>query len=196
MYENELRFEKCKKMAYSIAHQFCITKYSAFMDREDLEQSALLYLWKATESFDESNNKAKFSTYAYRFIYNGLVNELIMVSNNNPELSHERFDIESEKSLDLNESGIYGISDPSAESELSYNLTKIDLEMQLKQLRTKNIKTKKSTTKKRLDSGITILEKILSGMTPGEIMNDLRMPVYTYRRCVTKAREELKANFK
>ena len=61
---NEEMFEKNIKIAYKIANRYRINYLSEY---EDIKQIALLALWKAVLTF---NNTNAFSTYAYVVISN------------------------------------------------------------------------------------------------------------------------------
>ena len=65
------RIEDNVKIAYHVANKFTPT---VMVDEDDLKQTALWGLHKATKSFKEE--KGKFSTFAYRIIRNEIIKEL------------------------------------------------------------------------------------------------------------------------
>lgn len=64
MTPNQL-FNENLKLAYHLASKY----HSTHMDRDDLQQIALIGLWRAAVAFDESKGN-KFSTLAWRYIKN------------------------------------------------------------------------------------------------------------------------------
>lgn len=68
--ENEL-FDKNKKLAYMVAGRF----HTTLIEKDDLQQLALIGLWKACETYEKSKGY-KFSTYAVRCCKNEILKVL------------------------------------------------------------------------------------------------------------------------
>ncbi len=77
---NEEMFNQNKKLAYKIASQYLINYKNEY---EDIKQIALLGLWKAILTFDNTHT---FSTYAYTVIRNE-INYYLRTNNKNMSMS-------------------------------------------------------------------------------------------------------------
>lgn len=90
MKTREQLFEENMKIAYKVAHNF-IQKLNLYNEEEDVFQEALIGLWKATESYDESK-KIKFSTFAYKYCTTALYNISVTSSTKNEREKMKRND--------------------------------------------------------------------------------------------------------
>lgn len=72
-------FEENQNLVYHVLNRY----YPTYVKDEDLKQDALLGLWKACLTFDES--KAKFSTYATQCIINS-IRHTLRSRNKRPEI--------------------------------------------------------------------------------------------------------------
>lgn len=114
----EQLFEENYKLAYSVLWR----KYPTYANDEDIQQEALIGLWKACTTYD--NKKTQFSTYAYSCIVNQVKLYFRDHADKVDVLSMEMF-IE-DKELSLEEL----IADPMATISDSY----LDLKMFLNNL--------------------------------------------------------------
>lgn len=185
--ENENDFlKKYEKIAYKIAAKFDLEGYLD-MEREDINQLALMYLWEATHSYDE-NKGASFSTYAYIYIYNKLANFFTQKNSVKNRSNMQHVDL-----ANLTEDGTDGyetiLEAPSGdENSISYQTLRLDIEMQLQKLK----KQSKGLRGQTVFKGVRILEGLLNGEEPEEIREKMNISSSVYKKCLYHARTALK----
>lgn len=185
--ENENEFlDKYGKMAYKVAGKFVIEGYHD-IEREDINQLALLYLWEATKSYDETKG-VSFITYAYIYIYNNLANYFTKKNLKKNKVDTERVELTG---LTDNETDGYETileAPGNDENSISYYNLRIDIEMQLQKLK----KQSKNTKAQTIFKGVHILEGLLKGEEPEEIKARMKMSNSVYKKCLYCARDALK----
>jgi len=181
-------FDKYSKMAYKLASKFFIEEYRD-MEKEDVVQFALLYLWEAKNNYDE-NKGASFSTFAYIYVYNRLANEFTRINSVKNQgnmkvvnLTH----ITEEDEIDGYETTLEA---PLDENDISYRDLLLDIEMQLNKLK-KQSETMKGQT---LFRGIRIIESLLMGEEAKEIEKKLNISHSVYKKCLYHVRGILRTN--
>lgn len=186
MHDEDVFFEEYKKIAYKIASRFLIENY-ADIEKEDIEQLALIYLWEATKSYDEKRG-ASFSTYAHIYIYSKLTNDFQKANSLKNRANINRADL-----ANLTEDGKDGydtiLESPPDENSIAYQNLKLDIEMQLQKLK----KRARNTRGQSLSKGIHIIECLMDGETPLEIRKEMGMNEGVYKQCLYHARSALKA---
>jgi len=78
-----------EKLAYKVAHKFTP---KVMVDFDDIKQMALIGLYKAAKSFDESKG-VKFSTYAYRVATNEVLQEMRKFKNTSESIDEMEMDV-------------------------------------------------------------------------------------------------------
>lgn len=185
--ENEKDFlDKYGEMAYKIAGRFVIEAYRD-IEREDINQLALLYLWEATKSYDNTKG-ASFCTYAHIYIYNNLVNYFTKKNLKKNQADFERIELKNVN--DENADGYDTMLEAQSndENSISYYNLRIDIEMQLQKLK-KQSRNKKAQT---VFKGVRILEAILNGEEPEEIRAKMNISNSAYKTYLHHARNALR----
>ena len=181
--ENEKDFlDKYGEMAYKIAGRFVIEAYRD-IEREDINQLALLYLWEATKSYDNTKG-ASFCIY----IYNNLVNYFTKKNLKKNQADFERIELKNVN--DENADGYDTMLEAPSndENSISYYNLRIDIEMQLQKLK-KQSRNKKAQT---VFKGVRILEAILNGEEPEEIRAKMNISNSAYKTYLHHARNALR----
>lgn len=186
--KNDTEFvEKYGKIAYKIATKFDIDGYRD-MEKEDLIQLALLYLWESTSSYDETKG-ASFSTYAYVYVYNNLANYFTKKNAQKNKANISRTDLTGFEEDEDKKNTEDSIAAPNDEMSISYRNLRIDIEMQLQKLKAQSMTTKGKTVFR----GVRILEGLLNGEEPSEIRAKMQISDGVYKKCLFHARNALRS---
>jgi RNA polymerase sigma factor (sigma-70 family) len=185
-------FDQNENLAHSIANSFYSVKQT-YVDCEDIHQQALLFLWEAIWIFKEEFGN-KFSTFATMYIRNKMVDYFRHINSQKCQGDYNRVDIEkfgNDKDGEL-ENGLESLiaDKETSEENLQYNLLKIDIEMQLRNMNTSHKLNKNKKT------GIEILGRILMGENSVDIMDNMGLEKGMFNRCLYVARQELKVRMR
>lgn len=185
-YMNDDEFiEKYKNLAYSIARSF-YTARNVYVDRDDVNQMALMYLWQARTYYDKSQ-KTDFITFANIYIHNQLLDYFRKLNTQKRQGDYNRVNMSGIG--DDEEDHIESLKDNyNGENSLSYRLLQLDIEMQLKKMKDR----KKNQKKKTALLGIEIIERIMSGEKSDEIMKQMDLDRNRYNYILSITRAELK----
>lgn len=141
---------------------------------------AVLYLLEAKYGFDESRG-VPFGAFAYNSIYNRFCSyfEYLQAEKRQyirADLYHTGKDEGNsfELSIPAKNLGIY---------ELSYRLLCLDIEMQLKKIK---------KDKPCLLTGVTIIEQLVKGKSPSDIMRNMGLQRNTYNYRLLQIRRKLR----